>query len=94
MSKETRQTEGPWQRHHAEIRDKDDATVALICSTDANARLIAAAPELLEAAKELLATHGDCLYDVLNPCGGAEHWGGGEACETCKLRAAVVKATG
>ena len=61
---------------------------------EANARLIAAAPELLEAAKELLATHGDCLYDVLNPCGGAEHWGGGEACETCKLRAAVVKATG
>lgn len=42
-----------------------------------------------------------CQYDVLNPCWDnrpddvpGKHWGGGDACPECNLRAAIAKATG
>ena len=64
----------------------------------ANARLIAAAPDLLEAAK---AMDLDCRADVLNPCYAGrrddvpgQHWGGGKACAPCTMRAAIAKAEG
>jgi hypothetical protein len=58
-----------------------------------NANKIAALPDLLGAA------HGmdlDCLCDVLNPCTlsnePGKHWGAGDACSNCKMKAAVAKA--
>ena len=60
----------------------------------ANARLIAAAPDLLAAAKGLDLT---CLCDVLNPCSLSKtdkHWGGGEKCGPCKMVAAIARAEG
>ncbi len=54
--------------------------------TLANARLIAAAPELLEALKEM------CSYTAeLNPNQGFD---GFDDCAVNKARAAIVKATG
>src|SRR3990167_8067760 len=44
----TQHTPGPWNVDGAEITDGKEP-LALCCSTEANARLIAAAPELLEA---------------------------------------------
>lgn len=42
-----------------------------------------------------------CQADVLNPCWdnrpsdvGGRHWGGGDACPACNLRAAIAKAEG
>lgn len=48
-----------------------------------------------------------CRLDVLNPCwdqsysasgwgeyGPGKHWGGGDACDHCNLRAAIAKAIG
>ena len=67
---------------------------------DANAALIAAAPDLLEAARNTVAYYAaiqpdrKCLYDELNPCGGLSHWGGKDipACPLCSARAAIAKA--
>lgn len=40
----------------------------------------------------------DCLCDVLNPCilsnEPGKHWGGGDACSNCKMRAALKLAQG
>lgn len=42
-----------------------------------------------------------CQCDLLNPCWDnrpddvpGKHWGGGDACSHCNLRAAIAKATG
>lgn len=44
-----------------------------------------------------------CQHDVLNPCwdgkwstehGQGKHWGGGDACPECQLRAAIAKVKG
>lgn len=56
---------------------------------EANARLIAAAPELLEALEEMLLSHGYFNEDILSPepiqC----------ECDECtKARAAIAKAKG
>lgn len=63
------------------------------------AHLMAAAPELLEAARNTLAYYAGtqperkCLSDELNPCGGLKHWGVGIGCPLCSARAAIAAAT-
>ena len=95
MSKqETSYTQGPWktQTHisldRLEIRDADGRRIA-VCAMDfpmsakthdANARLIAAAPELLEALQEIVTAAG-------------EGWSHLDASFT-KARAAISKAIG
>ena len=53
----TQHTPGPWNVDGAEITDGKEP-LALCCSTEANARLIAAAPELLEALTTLVNEMG------------------------------------
>ena len=67
---------------------------------EANARLIAEAPNLLKELKRLTATDG-CHYDQLNPCWNnrptdipGRHWGGGNACPICSALAAIAKVEG
>lgn len=69
----------------------------------ANARLIAAAPDLLGSLQALKLV---CLADPLNPCWDNRsddvpglHWGSSAnetfpACTSCNARAAIAKATG
>lgn len=69
----------------------------------ANARLMAASPDLLEALKALSL---ECLADVLNPCWAGRqsdvaglHWGSEPgapvaACSSCIAKAAIAKAEG
>lgn len=47
-------TKGPWKRENALIIGPDSTVIATICSVESNARLIAAAPDLLEACEQLL----------------------------------------
>jgi hypothetical protein len=68
------------------------------CGTEANARLIAAAPELLEALQEAKAALEWCVEQGGGPT--CEHESGGVVC-FCKenkaissARAAIAKATG
>ncbi len=57
----------------------------------ATATKIAAMEDLLAAAKRL---NLDCMADVLNPCTLSkkmnQHWGGGEACPACHMKAAIA----
>jgi hypothetical protein len=53
--------------------------------------------EMLAALEALVEKHGPCDNDVLNPClsgwtpgDEVRHWGGGDACPTCKARAAIA----
>lgn len=60
-----------------------DPSFDYICLSEANARLIAAAPELLEA----------CL-SILEITGGSVHWQGDTEKSLKLIEAAVAKATG
>ena len=92
----TQHTPGPWvtdRNQHGECHVMDEFGIAIadmavdyssikkIEEHEANARLIAAAPELLEALKDMLDGHEDA-------CTG---YGEGAA---DKARAAIAKATG
>jgi hypothetical protein len=48
-------TPGPWEIEGAAINDSKGTPLALCCSTEANARLIAAAPMMYEALKAIVA---------------------------------------
>lgn len=88
----TEHTKGPWI-YGADSDEVITKNAALICDiapsresvsdeeADANARLIAAAPELLAALQKLLENAGDCL-EVEAPS------------SLCDARAAIAKATG
>lgn len=103
MTRETKHTPGPWRTGEGEFQDqvfaeilipptRDDWGKALICETggnEANARLIAAAPEMLEALRELFK-HCVMIH---------KHWGEGcnskEASEAeAKCRAILAKIEG
>ena len=62
---------------------KGDERIYGEAEKEANARLIAAAPELLESAKDALGM----LEDMQMTCGC-----GGSDCKTTKIRAAIAKA--
>jgi hypothetical protein len=91
----SKHTPGPWQVHgsHIYTADPERALLAQVFNSgskasdyplQANARLIAAAPELLEALK-------DALFHVANQGDiGVDQW---LACER-KARAAIAKAEG
>ena len=82
----SKHTPGPWEyRGHAWVQTADDKKIPIAnfnfyAATEANARLIAAAPELLEASKEMLQ-----LIDTICRVEGAT---------VRKARAAIAKATG
>lgn len=95
---ETKHTPGPWLYNDttAQVHPPHSATIAEVCNHDlnreANARLIAAAPELLEACvamAEWVDAHGEIVFvgggrGVVNPMNNAR----------LLSRAAIAKATG
>lgn len=117
QSSKPKHTPGPWEvfkpkgKSNRGVGPSADVIVAraLPCfyrgvhHAIANARLIAAAPDLLDALKALKL---ECLADVLNPCFDNRptdkpglHWGSTEtepiaACSSCVARAAIAKAEG
>ena len=93
MENETKHTAGPWKFNDGYVRAEDGTPVADVRldnpkeEEDANAALIAAAPELLEAAKKAL----DCIkgFDT------AFADGDGDKLEEVRLlEAAIAKAEG
>lgn len=82
----SKHTPGPWEyRGHAWVQTADDkktpiANFNFYAATEANARLIAAAPDLLESLQELMVA--------------ADHVSGGPVTWLEKARAAIAKATG
>ena len=55
----TQHTPGPWTRDHGIVRDECGTQIALVAwDIEANARLIASAPDLLAALKDLVAAAG------------------------------------
>lgn len=94
-------TPGPWTAksdgtHHYHIASKPYAVGTLQAfdhpgiNGPANARLIAAAPELLEAAKKALAEAESWIHDQLDGTSSLE----GALAELEPVRAAIAKATG
>lgn len=80
-------TPGPWEVSHtgkAVIKVLNERKVQPICTVtnEANARLIAAAPELLEALEYICFNQGKCECHR------------GYACSYCKAKKAIVKAKG
>ena len=71
--------------------DREPGNGTLPVERDANARLIAAAPDLLEAAKAMVTDERDCwcVYDGEIPGVVGAH-----ICGHCELRAAIAKAEG
>lgn len=96
---ETKHTPKDWKIERASIIGPSGEVVCLVCSSQANARLIAAAPELLEALKqasrELGGTHTRATdhYDIER----GQFIFGGE-CHVCAAildaQAAIAKARG
>lgn len=99
----TQHTPGPWYRDgytddvvgSAIIRDATGFQVALtrhwgINETEANARLIAAAPDLLEACRALVAYLSPLCEEFLD--GSDEHAEAYNACQAA--HEAIAKATG
>ena len=99
MSEQAKHTPGPWTLEPSCIRGGDRSRSLVICGPgrvsgrspaehgedEANARLIAAAPELLQACREALADLEGYLAE----------WETDPALETVQeLRAVIAKATG
>lgn len=72
-------TPGPWHVHGGEIGPSPDETIAVVCALsgndgdmeeEANARLIAAAPDLLAALEAVVTTGG---WDNLDTGGRGTH---------------------
>ena len=86
-------TPGPWRRQiiaptfeHTSIETANGKlAIARVYSRGANARLIAAAPELLEACKLIVS-----VFDALPPTSAART----ERLQINAARAAIAKATG
>jgi hypothetical protein len=95
-------TPGPWEHEPSTYDDLESYGVwcgdgiGLVCtvysglepagSSEANARLIAAAPDLLAACEAMFVHFPGCACDF-GPIGGPK-------CFPCKVRAAVAKAKG
>ena len=88
-------TKGPWCREHSLLRAPNGLYVADVIAvdteseTEANANLIAAAPEILEALEALSeAVEGFCWCYACSPNGESNS-------DMCKIaRAAIAKARG
>ena len=106
MNEKFAHTPGPWHYVYTRIghtvRQSPDAMRALLVvnvseNPEKDARLISAAPELLEALQALLYMadeHGDFRNGVTDPTGAIDE-GNVRAAETFKMcRAAILKATG
>ncbi len=55
-----------WPREHFQPDVTDEAYDALVAEIGANARLIAAAPDLLEALQSVMSAHGEQLHDAFD----------------------------
>lgn len=86
-------TPGPWRAQEDVVflggnASMHDESTWINCNTAANARLIAAAPELLEALKELVAWDLESLPEEVSlGYSGIEQ-------DIARAKAAIVKATG
>lgn len=95
MTNEAKHTPGPWlifEPYMDCIRSADKTTIATTdnANKEANARLIAAAPDLLEALEMLLEGYGPNAGDDVTPVVLAEF----RKNALNKTRAAIAKATG
>jgi hypothetical protein len=97
----TTQNPGPWYASPTKsfMVFADDDTFVCNVSNVHNAKLIAAAPDLLDACRAIVEMQKHCMYDRLNPCslGGeiGKHWGGvfSQSCAFCHAKMAIDKAT-
>jgi hypothetical protein len=103
---ETKATPGPWEivkfGNHVEVQqaDPDGVCIAQFVPHEADARLIAAAPELLD---EVITAALKAEFDLDGMTCDAGNWDGGstDTCEHCqtrrylaRLNALIAKATG
>lgn len=99
------QTPAPWTHRAGNnttndyVKGPDGELIAMVYAPypSANARLISAAPDLLQAARNTVSYYeatqpgARCLIDQLNPCGDVKHWGGGDGCPLCSARSAIAR---
>jgi hypothetical protein len=92
---ESKYTAGPWHVFRDEINDSDGLTVARVVrfvplyreQSDANARLIAAAPDLLEALSGMVAVFAMNNAEPIELRNALQH-------QMAGARAAIAKAEG
>lgn len=78
------------EAHHAVFNDGTGQGSLTDEEVKANARLIAAAPDLLEALKAY-ADSDDCDADGAPDANNSRHW---ETCRWCRAQATIAKAEG
>ena len=97
---DVKHTPGPWEVNYTRFSQVTASNGALVATCEkldglttlqANARLISAAPDLLEAAKLVIA-----WYEAENDHKGTDFWQRVAMCRESEdaLRAAIAKATG
>lgn len=98
---ESKYTPGPWTMYGGIVSltsdysiktinfDTEIAHIKICQDSEANARLIAAAPDLLEACKRFISKYGTPTHNCTN-----EERGYAEDCLVCEMEQAISKAEG